>query len=104
VEENVLARFFIYKFPTVPHRTLISDSAPVLPVKRAVLQCTFSSALQRLGSWVEDLRSELLIECSLADARVLESGFRVGKAACEIVISSFLKNMLNSTGELINGV
>lgn len=30
-----------------------------------------------------------MIECSLADARALESGFRVGKAACEIVIYLF---------------
>lgn len=38
---------------------------------------------------LEDSRSELLIECSLADARVLESGFRVGEAACEILIYLF---------------
>ena len=30
MEESVLARFFIYKIPTAPYRTLTSDSAPVL--------------------------------------------------------------------------
>lgn len=33
MEESVLAHSFIYIIPTVPHRTLISDSAPVLLVE-----------------------------------------------------------------------
>jgi len=58
---------------------------------RSELFCSIHSPPHCRG-WVrglEDSRSELLIECSLADARALESGFRVGKAACEIVIYLF---------------
>jgi hypothetical protein len=58
---------------------------------RSELFCSIHSPPHCRG-WVrglEDSRSELLTECSLADARVLESGFRVGKAACEIVIYLF---------------
>jgi len=52
VEESVLAHFFIYKFPTVPHRTLISDSAPVLLVEASCFAVYIFPTLQRLGLWV----------------------------------------------------
>lgn len=47
-----LYNLLIYKIPTVPNRTLISDSGPVLLVEASCFVAYISPALQRLGSWV----------------------------------------------------
>ena len=45
-----LYNLLIYKIPTVPYRTLISDSGPVLLVEASCFVAYISPALQRLGS------------------------------------------------------
>ena len=95
--ESALAHFFIIslyiKFPpyrTVPHLNLKLGARFTC---RSELFCSVHFPPHCRG-WVcglEDSKSELLIECSLADARVFESGFRMEKVACEIVICLFSK-------------